>query len=34
MNDVKQIALEKNILEQLAYDLYSKKIFDSDRTVG
>ena len=34
MNDVKQIALEKNIPEQLAYDLYSKGPFGSDRIVG
>lgn len=34
MNDVKQIALEKNISEQLAYDLYSKGLFGSDRIVG
>lgn len=34
MNDVKQIAQEKNIPEQLAYDLYSKGLFGSDRTVG
>lgn len=34
MNDVKQIALEKNIPEQFAYDLYSKGLFGSDRIVG
>lgn len=34
MNDVKQIALEQKISEQLAYDLYSKGLFGFDKTVS
>lgn len=34
MNDVKQIARERNISESLAYEMYARGLYGGDRTIG
>lgn len=34
MQEVKQIAIEKNISEEQAYNLYSKGLYGADRDIG